>query len=166
MFSGIGPADHLVSHGIPVRMDLAGVGARMYDHSNVPLQHGILGKRLSMARNQRSDRAARLTLPYHFRRSGPGSGPFWSVARFHALRNCRSPGTGSVFTPRVAGEEGAGGGWNIQALVHPGRSILARGKMARPGFQFDVNLLRPESYGTVRLNSGGPMKMLQWTRAI
>ena len=159
MLSGIGPADHLASHGIPVRMDLAGVGTRMYDHPNVPLQYDILDKSLSMARHQRFDRAARLVWQYLFSRSGPGSGPFWSVVLFHALRNADHPELEVFFTPMVVREEGAGGGWNLQTLMRPGRSIIARGKMARPGFQFDVNLLRPRSHGTVRLSSSDPMKM-------
>ena len=32
MLSGIGPADHLREHGIPVVLDLSGVGANLHDH--------------------------------------------------------------------------------------------------------------------------------------
>lgn len=35
MLSGIGPADHLSSHGIPVCVDLAGVGSGLKDHLSV-----------------------------------------------------------------------------------------------------------------------------------
>ena len=34
MLSGIGPAEHLLGHGIPVKMDLAGVGQNLQDHLN------------------------------------------------------------------------------------------------------------------------------------
>ena len=32
MLSGVGPADHLTSHGIPVVADLPGVGSHLMDH--------------------------------------------------------------------------------------------------------------------------------------
>ena len=37
MLSGVGPADHLHSHGIDVRVDLPGVGENLQDHTYSPL---------------------------------------------------------------------------------------------------------------------------------
>ena len=37
MLSGIGPADDLARHGIPVRADLPGVGRNLQDHHEVPV---------------------------------------------------------------------------------------------------------------------------------
>ncbi len=37
MLSGIGPADHLAAHGIPVVADLPGVGQNLIDHPEVPI---------------------------------------------------------------------------------------------------------------------------------
>jgi choline dehydrogenase-like flavoprotein len=37
MLSGIGPAEHLKRHGIPVKVDLAGVGQNLQDHLNITL---------------------------------------------------------------------------------------------------------------------------------
>jgi choline dehydrogenase-like flavoprotein len=37
MLSGIGPADHLRSHGIECRVDLPGVGENLIDHPEVPI---------------------------------------------------------------------------------------------------------------------------------
>jgi choline dehydrogenase len=37
MLSGIGPADHLRQHGIPVQADLPGVGQNLQDHLNITL---------------------------------------------------------------------------------------------------------------------------------
>jgi choline dehydrogenase len=37
MLSGIGPADHLRAHGIPVVADLPGVGANLQDHLQLPI---------------------------------------------------------------------------------------------------------------------------------
>jgi choline dehydrogenase len=41
--SGIGPAAHLRSHGIPVRVDLPGVGANLADHAGVDIDCGYRG---------------------------------------------------------------------------------------------------------------------------
>jgi choline dehydrogenase len=43
MRSGIGPADHLRSVGIPVRLDLPGVGANLADHPAVTIDCGYRG---------------------------------------------------------------------------------------------------------------------------
>ena len=39
MLSGIGPADGLKEHGIPVRVDLAGVGRNLQDHLDLSISH-------------------------------------------------------------------------------------------------------------------------------
>lgn len=39
MLSGVGPADHLRQHGIPVKVDLPGVGQNLQDHLNIPLMY-------------------------------------------------------------------------------------------------------------------------------
>lgn len=38
MLSGIGPADQLAAHNIPIVRDLPGVGAHLMDHPTVPVQ--------------------------------------------------------------------------------------------------------------------------------
>jgi choline dehydrogenase len=43
MRSGIGPADHLRSHGIAIRVDLAGVGENLADHAGVDIDCGYRG---------------------------------------------------------------------------------------------------------------------------
>ena len=37
MLSGIGPADHLRAHGVPVVLDAPGVGQNLIDHPEVPV---------------------------------------------------------------------------------------------------------------------------------
>jgi choline dehydrogenase len=44
MRSGIGPAEHLRSLGIPVRVDLPGVGANLADHAGVDIDCGYRGE--------------------------------------------------------------------------------------------------------------------------
>lgn len=42
MLSGIGPADHLRAHGVPVVFDLPGVGGNLHDHPRIGLRwHGL-----------------------------------------------------------------------------------------------------------------------------
>jgi choline dehydrogenase-like flavoprotein len=43
MRSGVGPAEHLRSLGIPVRLDLPGVGANLADHAGVDIDCGYRG---------------------------------------------------------------------------------------------------------------------------
>ncbi|MXZ81828.1 MAG: hypothetical protein F4Z15_10880 [Gammaproteobacteria bacterium] len=106
MLSGVGPADHLARHGIGVRLDLPGVGSRLYDHPNVPVQYDLFDPDLSLARYQRIDRAAWLLARYLFNRSGPGAGSFWSAMLFHSLQDAGIPDFEVFFTPMVVREGG------------------------------------------------------------
>lgn len=156
MLSGIGPADHLRSLGIPVVLDLAGVGSSLFDHPNMPMQFDLVRPELSMARYQRIDRAVWMGLRWLLAHAGPAAGPFWSTALFHAVRDHAMPELEIFFTPMVVREEGGATGFSLQSLLSAGRTVIARGKTARPGLQFDINLLRPRSSGTVRLASDDP----------
>ena len=91
MLSGIGPADHLSSLGIEALCDLPGVGENLADHVDVSMQYGSTRMDLSLARYQRLDRAAALMARWLLNGKGPGGGPFFSVALFHALEDPRMP---------------------------------------------------------------------------
>ncbi len=153
MLSGIGPARHLAGFDIPVVMDLPGVGSDLQDHPNIPLTFRIRDESLSYSRYQRLDRALWLGLRYLLTREGPASGTFWSSALFHAFDGGELPDVEAYCVPMVVREEAAGAGWNIQNLLNPGKAVIARGKIAAPGIQFDTNLLRPAARGSVRLTS-------------
>lgn len=157
MLSGIGPADHLVEHGIKPVLDLPGVGADLQDHPNMPLQFGLADPSMSYAKYQRIDQAVLLGLKYLLARSGPGASPFWSAALFHSLRDPEVPETETFFTPMVVREDSGREGLNISSFLNLGRKALARGKVAAPGGQFDINILQPKSRGSVRLASSDPM---------
>ncbi|MDH3387556.1 MAG: GMC family oxidoreductase N-terminal domain-containing protein [Gammaproteobacteria bacterium] len=157
MLSGIGPADHLREFGIDVAQDLPGVGESLQDHPNMPLTFELRDPALSFARYQRLDRTIWLGLQYLFSKSGPATGPFWSVALFHAFDGGELPDIEVFCTPMVVREGAGGSGWTLQNLLQPGRAILARGKTATPGIQFDINLLRPGSKGRIRLASANPV---------
>lgn len=156
MLSGIGPAEHLQSFGIDPLVDLRGVGESLQDHPNMPLTFEINDGSLSFARYQRLDRAVSLGMRYLIRKSGPATGAFWSTALFHAFDGGELPDLEIYCTPMVVKEGTGGAGWSLQNLLNPGRAILARGKTAAPGIQFDINLLRPKSTGRVRLASNNP----------
>jgi len=160
MLSGIGPAEHLLDIGIEPLVDRAGVGESLYDHPNMPVNFHLREASSSLARFQRIDRAAGLALRYLFTQGGPGSGSFWSTTLFHSLRDPDMPELEVYFTPMIMKEEAAGAGFSIQNLLNLGRAVIARGKVAVPGVEFDINLLRPRSRGRVRLATADPRQSL------
>ena len=156
MLSGIGPADHLAAHGIPAQHALPGVGSVLYDHPQYPMKFGLVDPQKSLARFQRIDQAAIMGLRYLLGGKGPGAGPFWSSALFHVLRDVDNPELEVYLTPMCVTEEAARTRLSLHALLNVGTYVLARGKSAEPGLQFDICLLRPRSFGTVRLQSSHP----------
>ncbi len=158
MLSGIGPGAQLRGQGIEVLHDLPGVGQSLYDHPNMPMQFGLLEPRYSMARYQRLDRAVVMGAEWLLARRGPAAAPFWSSVLYHSIRDRRMPELEVFFTPMVVREDSGGRkGFNLESLNHIGRSIIARGRLAEPGLQFDINVLRPRSSGEVRLASADPL---------
>lgn len=158
MLSGIGPAEHLRKHGIDVAHDLPGVGQSLFDHPNMPMQFGLTRAELSMSRFQRLDRAAVMGAQWVLSKTGPAAAPFWASALFHAIRDAEMPEIQVFFTPMVVREDSAVGskGFSLKGLGQLGKAMIARGKIAEPGLQFDINLLRPSSSGTVALASNDP----------
>ncbi|MEM7780311.1 MAG: FAD-dependent oxidoreductase [Pseudomonadota bacterium] len=136
MLSGIGPAEHLKSHGIDVVMDKPAVGSNLQDHidyvsawetdSDVPLG-GTLKGTLKMAGaifEHRRKRSGAMTTCY------AEAGGFWSVSD-----DAPAPDVQWHFVPAVLEDHG-------------------REKVRAHGFSLHACVLRPESHGTVRLGSG------------
>lgn len=156
MLSGIGPSAHLRKHGIHTQVDLPGVGSQLQDHVNIPVRVRCRRPELSFARYQRLDRALRIGAQYLLTRSGPGAGPFWSACSYKSLYDTPGPDIQIYFTPMLVTE-------NLNLKEHKpglldtlGAKIFSRGKVAAPGFTFDVNLLQLKSRGSVRLRSDNP----------
>jgi choline dehydrogenase len=155
MLSGIGPADHLLDHGITPIVDAPDVGSNLADHVDVSIQYASDRLDLSYARHQRLDRAAMLMGRWLLNGSGPGGGALFSSVLFHALEDAALPELQVYMTPMII-DENIGGGDEDRAplLQRLGRQLLVRGrKVAKPGIQIDVNQERPKSLGTVRLRS-------------
>jgi choline dehydrogenase len=136
--SGLGPADLLAAHGIPVIRDIPGVGADLQDHLQArcvirctkpitlnDMTTSLVGK-------------ARLGLEWLFTRSG-----WLTIAAGHAGAFFRTD-------PRLASPD-------VQVHFIP----FSTDKMGEnlhpfPGFMAHVCQLRPESRGTVRITSADP----------
>ena len=159
MLSGIGPAEHLRTHGIEPVLDAPGVGANLADHVDVSMQYASDRIDLSTARYQRLDRAALLMGRWLLNGSGPGGGALFSAVLFHAFEDVTLPELQVFMTPMIIDENlGSGDRDNAPLLQRLGRRLLVRGrKVARPGLQIDINLERPQSLGTVQLRSTDPL---------
>lgn len=137
MLSGIGPADHLRSLGIPVRHDLPGVGANLQDHLDLCVLCECTGDH-SYDRVMQPHRTLLAGLQYLLFRSGPvASSLFETGAFWYADAAARSP--------------------DIQFHLGQGSGIekgIAR--LANPGVTLNSAFLRPRSRGSVRLASADP----------
>lgn len=135
MLSGIGPAEHLKAQGISVQIDRPAVGSDLQDHidyvssweteSRDPVGDSIEGT-LRMAKaivEHRRKRTGIMTSPY------AEGGGFWSV-----MPDAPAPDVQWHFIPAMLEDHG-------------------REKVKGHGFSLHACVLRPESRGTVRLNS-------------
>ena len=138
MLSGIGPAAHLKEHGIGVKVDKPAVGSDLQDHidyvsgweteSKVPIGDSLEGTtRMAKAIiEHRRKRTGIMTTPY------AEAGGFWKV-----MPDAPAPDVQWHFVPAVLEDHG-------------------REKVKGHGFSLHACVLRPESRGTLRLNSNDP----------
>lgn len=139
MLSGIGPADHLKSLGIPVRADIAQVGSNLADHVNIDVVAELHGHE-SLDRYRKPHLAAWAALQYALFRSGPAASNVVEGGLFWYSGDDRSmPDLQYHFLAGAAAEDGVGG-------VGKGRS----------GITLNCYGLRPKARGTVRLASADP----------
>ncbi|SMQ69248.1 Choline dehydrogenase [Altererythrobacter xiamenensis] len=135
MLSGIGPGEHLREHGIEVALDRPAVGSDLQDHidyvsgwetvSKEPIGSSLAGTwRMAKAIiEHRRKRTGIMTTPY------AEAGGFWKV-----MPDSPAPDIQWHFVPAVLEDHG-------------------REKVKGHGFSLHACVLRPESRGTVRLNS-------------
>ncbi len=129
LLSGIGPAKYLDYMGIYPRIDLPGVGQNLQDHTLVKLAYKSRGG-VSMVRSKRLGYLLRYFLTG---RRGPASSNLVESGGFVCSRaNVRRPDLQYFFLPALGEEYGAN---------------------RDEGFMLAVGLLRPESHGTVTLQT-------------
>ena len=135
LLSGIGPADELKSHGIGVLHELPGVGANLQDHLDVCT---LVHCRQPVSYDQQSEILA--GLQYLLGRKGPASSNIAEAGGFVVSRHATDdrPDIQMHFVPAF--------------LDDHGRNIL-------PGHGMTIHacVLRPESRGTVTLQSPDPL---------
>lgn len=127
MLSGIGPAEHLEQFGIPVRVNLPGVGANFHDHAMMTVVYGV----------HKSCHAMAGTTPHEKARSTDVVG---QIATEAALFLKSSPGW---IAP------------DLELIFLP-TTFATTNKNTPEGFTMVASLQRPMSRGTVRLQSSDP----------
>lgn len=136
MLSGIGPAGHLVEHGIEVVLHLPGVGENLHDHAEILIQRSTRHE-LSIHRHSHGLGKLKTGMNWFLSRSGPGA-----TNHFHAAAFLRSS---------------AGVAWpDIKLELFP----IAYGPdlqpLGEPAFQVHIGLMRPQSRGSLRLANALP----------
>lgn len=141
MQSGIGPAEHLESVGVPVRHGLRGVGGNLQDHLDLFVIAECTGDH-TYDKYNRPHHAAWAGLQYLLLKKGPvasslfETGGFWYADR-EAAEPARSP--------------------DIQFHLGLGSGIEAgMAKLRNAGVTLNTAYLRPGSRGTVRLAHADP----------
>lgn len=137
MLSGIGNPDLLRQHGIAVKLALPDVGEHLENHPGVNVQFSTEPKHSLISRLGLLGKA-RLGVEWLLFRRGLGTTNFFEAGAFLPTRP-------DVDYP------------NLQLEFLPLVRYLERGKLiARPGFNFWIDLSRPDSRGHVRLRSADP----------
>ncbi|MBQ6641508.1 MAG: GMC family oxidoreductase N-terminal domain-containing protein [Saccharopolyspora sp.] len=141
MLSGIGPAEHLRSHGIEPRSELP-VGDNLHDHLFVPVSFRMD----SALRKPTASYFARGLLREWFR---PGSG--WAAgSQFEASGFVRTSYAGSVPDLQLLSLY-----W-VYPIPNQDADKMVRPPTSKPGQSVFPTLIYPQSRGTVRLKSADP----------
>lgn len=137
MLSGIGDADQLGRHGIDIIEHVRDVGRNLENHPGVDLQYATRHEDSLTAQLGLLGRAT-LGAEWLLRRKGLGASNFFETGAFLRTR-----------------DDGAFP--NMQYEFLPLTRQLRNGKLVPiPGFQFWMDLSRPESRGEVTLRSANP----------
>ena len=138
MLSGIGPADHLRSHGIDVVQDLPGVGENLNDHFGVDIVAELSGPH-SLDKYEKFHWALWAGIQYTLFGSGPVTsnvvegGAFWRSDPDAAVPDLQ-----------------------FHFLAGSGKEEGVPGVPSGSGVTLNSYTLRPRSRGTVRLRSADP----------
>ncbi|MFZ4407524.1 MAG: GMC family oxidoreductase [Paracraurococcus sp.] len=140
--SGLGPADHLQSHGIPVVRDMPAVGANLHDHFALYMQWRCT-KPITFNDFEKSwPRKIGAAIRYALTRSGP-----------MAVNGIRA-GLLTRTDPRLERPDLQINLLEWSTLERSGTRVVAHGF---PGFTLGPVHLSPDGRGTVRLNGPDPL---------
>ncbi len=137
MLSGIGPADHLRSHEIDVKLDLAGVGQNLQDHPSIVVQCQSK-KSFPIHRVGQPLNKALVGAQWLFTRSGIAASNIWEAGGL--IR-----GNPAVPYPNLQYHFGPVG------FEYEGSTIRLR-----QAFALHIDQLRPRSRGHITLKSASP----------
>ena len=139
MLSGIGPADHLAGLGIDVVHDAPDVGGNLQDHLDIIVQWRCT-QPITLNANTKFTTKLTALAKWVFARSGNGAHMPTPTGAFLSTREgLAAPDIQMHFMP-------------VKGSPH------GRGEMSpEHGYQVHVCQLRPESRGTIRLNSADPL---------
>lgn len=137
MLSGLGPADHLRQHGVAVVADIAGVGANLQDHHEVPVIATTKGKSGYFGQDKGWP-MLRNGLQYLLFNSGPVTTTGIEACLFYDPDGGERPTIQLYCAP----------------IVYLDRDVSS----AKPtyGVTFTSCLLRPKARGSVKLRSANP----------
>ncbi|MDG2525434.1 choline dehydrogenase [Stenotrophomonas sp. HITSZ_GD] len=136
MLSGVGPADHLRAHALPVHADLPGVGGHLQDHLDIcTLFHTRPGVSY--------DRSNELAIAFHYflrGHQGAGTSNIAEAGGFHRspLAQDERPDIQLHFVPAMLDNHG-------------------RHRLPGDGYTLHACFLRPRSRGTLRLRDANPL---------
>ncbi len=137
MLSGVGPADDLIRHGIPVVQDLPGVGSNLQDHLEIYIQYAC-NERITLYSATRGLRRIGIGLEWLLFHKGLGATNHFEAGAFIRTRDdVPHPDLQHHFLP--------------MAVSYDGRSAVDA-----DGFQAHVGPMRPTSAGHVKLRSAKP----------
>ncbi len=137
MLSGLGPADHLKSHGISVHVDLQNLGENLQDHLEVKVKHKMT-KPYSMWSYSKFPNYLWTGFQYLVSGKGAGRQQGLEAGAFCTLdKDAPACDTQLHF---------------VNALAFDGATADDRGH----GYAIDVTQTRPESRGRLMLNSANP----------
>jgi choline dehydrogenase len=141
MLSGLGPADHLRTHAIPVVADLPGVGANLQDHHEVPVIAATTRRSVGYFGEDRGWRMIRNGLQYLAFGTGPVTTIGVDCCGFY------DPDGGDRPTIQLY----------CAPIVYLDRDVTDQ--KPTHGVTLTSCLLRPKARGSVKLRSADPMAL-------
>jgi choline dehydrogenase len=137
LLSGIGPADEIARHDIPVALDLPGVGRNLQDHLELYVQYACT-KPITLYLTENPINKVRIGLEWFLFKSGLAASAHLEAGAFIRRNDAVAhPDLQYHFLPSLVNDHG-------------------RKPIDRHAFQAHVGPMRPTSTGTIRLRSADP----------